>query len=42
MIFLQHLYKEQGQKKNPRFVPFLWGVTYQPPVLSVLYLQVGY
>ena len=31
----------QGQKIHARY-PFLGGGTYQPPVLSVLYLQVGY
>ena len=32
----------QGQKKIHARYPFLGGGTYQPPVLSVFYLQVGY
>ena len=37
---INQVFKGQGKKKSMLGTP-LWGGTYQPPMLSVLYLQVG-
>ena len=39
---LWDLFRGKAKRKIHARYPFLGGGTYQPPVLSVLYLQVGY